>query len=53
MLDWSIEQQEHPVAIPIPCNGVISDNRKIEKDYSDLNKYKVEQITEDVSNLLK
>ena len=43
MLDWSIEQQEHPVAIRIPCNGVISDNRNVEKDYSNINKYKVEQ----------
>ena len=42
MLDWSIEQNEHPVAIRVPCNGVISDNRNIDKDYSDLNKYKVE-----------
>ena len=43
MLDWAIEQQNHPVSIRIPCNGVISDNRTIDKDYSDLNKYKVEQ----------
>lgn len=43
MLDWSIEQNEHPVAIRIPCNGVISDKRKIDKDYSNLNKYKIEK----------
>ena len=43
MLDWSIEQNEHPVAIRIPCNGVISDGRKIDKDYNDLNKYKLEK----------
>ncbi|CDB32303.1 putative uncharacterized protein [Clostridium sp. CAG:575] len=43
MLDWSIEQNEHPVAIRIPCNGVISDKRKIDKNYSKLNKYKVEK----------
>lgn len=42
MLDWSIEQNEHPVAIRIPCNGVISDERKIDTDYSNLNKYKIE-----------
>ena len=34
MLDWSIEQNEHPVAIRIPCNGVISDDRKVYTDYS-------------------
>lgn len=43
MLDWSLEQKEHPVAIKTPCNGVITDERKIESDYSKLNKYKVEK----------
>lgn len=43
MLDWSIEQNTYPVAIRIPCNGVISDNRKIDKDYSIINKYKIEK----------
>lgn len=43
MLDWSIEQDKYPVAIRIPCNGVISDNRKVQKDYSNLNKYKIEK----------
>ena len=43
MLDWSIEQTKHPVAIRIPCNGVIKDGRVVEKDYSNLNKFKVEK----------
>ncbi len=43
MLDWSIEQNEHPVAIRVPCNGVITDNRVVDEDYSKLNKYKVEK----------
>ena len=43
MLDWSIEQNKYPVAIRIPCNGVISDGRKIDKDYTNLNKYKIEK----------
>ena len=43
MLDWSIEQNKFPVAIRIPCNGVITTEKEIEKDYSNLNKYKVEQ----------
>ena len=43
MLDWSIEQDKYPVAIRIPCNGVISDNRKVQNDYSNLNKYKIEK----------
>ncbi len=43
MLDWSIEQTKYPVAIRIHCNGVISDKRIPDKDYSNINKYKVEQ----------
>ena len=43
MLEWSIEQNEHPVAIRIPCNGVISDGRNVDTDYNDLNKYKIEK----------
>ena len=44
MLDWSIEQQEHPVMILMPGNGVINDGREAEKDYSNIiNKFKVEE----------
>ena len=43
MLDWSIEQDKYPVAVRVPCNGVISDNRVVDKDYSNLNKYKIEK----------
>ena len=49
MLEWSIEQNNHPVAIRVPCNGVISDDRNIEKDYSELNKYKVEKQGEKIA----
>lgn len=49
MLDWSIEQNEHPVAIRIPCNGVISDDRKVDTDYSNINKFKVEEKGEKVA----
>lgn len=41
MLDWSIEQDKHPVAIRIPCNGVISTTEDVDTDYSDLNKYQI------------
>ncbi len=41
MLDWSIEQDKHPVAIRIPCNGVISTTENVDTDYSDLNKYQI------------
>ena len=43
MLDWSIEQNEYPVAIRIPCNGVVSVKEKIETDYSHLNRYQVKE----------
>ena len=51
MLDWSIEQTEHPVAIRIPCNEVISDGRAPDTDYSDINKFKVEQKGEKIAIL--
>ncbi len=43
MLDWSIEQSDYPVAVRMPCNGVISSGEKVDSDYSDLNKYKIIQ----------
>lgn len=43
MLDWSIEQRNHPVMILIPGNGVIEDDREVAIDYSHLNQFKVDQ----------
>lgn len=43
MLNWSIEQNQYPVAVRVPCNGVISDGEQAETDYSNLNKYQVKQ----------
>lgn len=43
MLDWSLEQNEHPVAIRLPGGPVISDGQKVTKDFSDLNKYEITQ----------
>ena len=51
MLDWSIEQNEHPVAIRVPCNGVISTGEVVENDYSDLNKYQVKQLGNQIAIL--
>lgn len=42
MLDWSIKQNKYPVAVRIPYNGVICSKKQIDKDYSNLNKYKIE-----------
>ena len=41
MLEWSIEQNEHPVAIRVPGGELISDGKKIDKDFSILNRYEV------------
>ena len=43
MLDWSIEQDQYPVAIRIPSNGVIHDDREVDADYSKINTFKVEE----------
>jgi len=41
MLDWSVEQKEMPVAIKLPGGDMISDGRKVTKDWSQLNTYEV------------
>lgn len=43
MLDWSIEQTEHPVAIKLPGGEIVSDGKQITKDFSVLNKYEMTQ----------
>lgn len=42
MLDWSLDQNEHPVAIRVPANFV-SDGKPFTKDLSKLNKYEMTQ----------
>lgn len=41
MLDWSVDQTEYPVAIRVPGGEFVSDGRKVDKDFSILNKYEV------------
>lgn len=41
MLEWSIEQNEHPVAIRVPGGEMISDGKKVSKDFSVLNRYEI------------
>ena len=47
MLDWSIDQKEHPVLILIPGNAVA--HRAADKSFDNINKYKVEQQGEKVA----
>lgn len=49
MLDWSVEQNEHPVAIRIPCCEYVSTGEKITKDFSVLNKYEVKEQGSEVA----
>lgn len=51
MLDWSIEKTKYPVMILMPGNGLIDDGRAADKDYSDINKYKIEEQGEQVAIL--
>ena len=41
MLEWSIRQNEHPIAIRVPATDVITCGEPVETDYSVLNRYKV------------
>ncbi len=43
MLDWSMEQKEHPVAIKLPGGHMISTGKAVTKDFGQLNKYEVTQ----------
>jgi 1-deoxy-D-xylulose-5-phosphate synthase len=49
MLDWSIDQNEYPVAIRAPRNGVFYADGEVDTDYSELNKYKVVKSGEKVA----
>ena len=43
MIEWSISQKEHPVAIRVPGGAVISDGKTVTKDFGKLNQYEVTQ----------
>lgn len=51
MVDWSLEQNAQPVAIRVPSNEVIHATNEVDKDYSELNKYKVTKQGKDVAIL--
>lgn len=41
MLDWSLEQTDHPVAIKLPGGEMISTGENVTKDFSKLNTFEV------------
>ena len=49
MLDWSLSQTEHPVAIRVPNVPLVSTGVEDKTDYSVLNKFKVEEQGEKVA----
>ena len=51
MLEWSVEQQDYPVAIRVPSGNVISSGVEDKTDYSILNKYKLEEAGSKVAIL--
>ncbi len=51
MLDWSVKQNEYPVAIRVPFGELVSTGIEDTTDYSILNKYKVEEPGEQVAIL--
>lgn len=49
MLEWGINQQEHPVSIRVPVMGVITSGIEDKTDYFKLNKYQVTKTGKDVA----
>jgi 1-deoxy-D-xylulose-5-phosphate synthase len=49
MLDWALAQRQYPVAIKVPGGAVIEAKGEVDRDYSDLNKFKVMREGEDVA----
>ncbi len=47
MLNWSVDQRQHPVVILLPGDSV--EDRASDTDFSQINKYKVEQSGEKVA----
>ena len=43
MLDWSIEQNEHPVVIRMPGGALVSDGKAVAKDFGRLNTYEIKE----------
>ena len=43
MLDWSIEQNEHPVVIRMPGGALVSGGKAVTKDFGRLNTYEVKE----------
>lgn len=49
MLDWSIEQNEHPVVIRVPADGVHDSRFDVKDNFDDIGKFTVTQKGSDVA----
>jgi 1-deoxy-D-xylulose-5-phosphate synthase len=49
MLDWAMDQTEHPVAVRVPGCQVTTSGKSFPSDYSDLNKFAVEHRGKEVA----
>lgn len=49
MLEWGMEQNEQSVIIRVPNDNVIKRNIEVQKDYSSINEYKIEEQGEKVA----
>ncbi len=49
MLDWSVEQKDYSVAIRVPFGNFISTGIEDKTDYSEINKFKMEEEGKDVA----
>ena len=49
MLQWGIEQKEHPVAIRVPNDKVIERDSKQPTNYSNMNEYQIEEQGEEIA----
>lgn len=49
MLDWSIDQDKHPVSVLMPSIGVVHDDKFVADNYDQIDKYKVAKRGEKVA----
>ncbi|WP_047384331.1 1-deoxy-D-xylulose-5-phosphate synthase [Cetobacterium sp. ZWU0022] len=51
MLDWAIDQNEHPVSIKVPSLGVIQTEMPLKNNFYDINRYIVTESGKDIAIL--
>lgn len=49
MIEWGLNQTEHPVAVRVPSLNVVSSGEKIQPDFTEINKYQINENGNDVA----